>query len=125
MDKPILTAPEAAETPEAAAEAKTPARDYAAEVAALLTAKPDLVGKSLPDDVMRAAVEQGVPLLQAYLDHEQAETAAELRRLREENRVYRQNAEAARRSPVQGVSGAPGDEREGDPFLAGFNGESW
>ena len=65
------------------------------------------------------------PLLRAYLDHEQRETSAELERLREENRVYRQNAEAAKRSPVQGAAHPGGDDPEADPFLTGFNGAGW
>ena len=45
--------------------------------------------------------------------------------LREENRVYRQNAEAAKRSPVQGAAHPGGDDPEADPFLTGFNGAGW
>ena len=45
--------------------------------------------------------------------------------LREENRVYRQNAEAAKRSPVQGAAHPGGDDPESDPFLTGFNGSGW
>lgn len=125
-EEPILPdeAPKASNA-EAPAEPETaPARDYAAEAAALLSARPELRGQTLPDEVMRAAVEDGVPLLQAYLDHEQAASRAEITRLREENRVYRQNAEAARRSPVQGVAFA-GEDAEADPFLSGFTGTGW
>jgi hypothetical protein len=118
--------PEEASAPEAAPETDSaPARDYAAEAAELLKLRPALRGQPLPDAVARAAVEQGVPLLQAYLDHELREANAEAARLREENRVYRQNAEAARRSPVQGVAGSGGDDTAGDPFLAGFSGAGW
>ncbi len=113
----------AAATPQAEPENK-PARDYAAEAAELLSARPELAGQTLPDEVMRAAVEGGVPLLRAYLDHEQSRSRAEIERLREENRVYRQNAEAARRSPVQGVAYA-GEDAEADPFLSGFTGSGW
>ena len=102
-----------------------PARDFAAEAAELLKLRPDLRGKPLPDAVARAAVEQGVPLLQAYLENELRAANAETERLREENRVFRQNADAARRSPVQGVAGSGGDDTAGDPFLAGFSGAGW
>ena len=123
-EEPILPDEAPENAPDEAPAEQTDARDYAAEAAALLSARPDLRGKTLPDEVMRAAVEDGVPLLQAYLDHEQASSRAEITRLREENRVYRQNAEAARRSPVQGVAFA-GDDPEADPFLSGFTGTSW
>ena len=102
-----------------------PERDFAAEAEALIEARPELRGKPLPDAVLRTALEENQPLLRAYLDHEQRETSAELARLREENRVYRQNAEAAKRSPVQGAAHPGGDDPEADPFLTGFNGSGW
>ena len=104
---------------------ETPERDFAAEAEALLSARPELRGKPLPDGVLRTALEENQPLLRAYLDHEQRETSAELERLREENRVYRQNAEAAKRSPVSGAANPGGDDPEADPFLTGFNGSGW
>ena len=104
---------------------EVPERDFAAEAEALLSARPELRGKPLPDGVLRTALEENQPLLRAYLDHEQRETSAELERLREENRVYRQNAEAAKRSPVQGAAHPGGDDPEADPFLTGFNGSGW
>ncbi len=99
------------------------ARDYAAEVSELLRAHPELRGKPLPDDVTRMAVDEGVPLPEAYRSYAEKETKAELERLREENRVYRQNEEAARRAPIQPVADSGVQEKAKDPFLAGF--ESW
>ena len=104
---------------------EVPERDFAAEAEALIEARPELRGKPLPEGVLRTALEENQPLLRAYLDHEQRETSAELERLREENRVYRQNAEAAKRSPVQGAAHPGGDDPEADPFLTGFNGAGW
>ena len=125
-EEPILpdAAPETAGTESPAETEPVRARDYAAEAAELLSARPELVGQTLPDEVMRAAVENGVPLLQAWLDHEQSRSREEIARLREENRVYRPNAEAARRGPVQGVAYA-GEDAEADPFLSGFTGSGW
>ena len=105
--------------------AKAPERDFAAEAEALLSARPELRGKPLPDGVLRTALEENQPLLRAFLEHEQRAARAELERLREENRVYRQNAEAAKRSPVQGAAHPGGDDPEADPFLTGFNGSGW
>ena len=104
---------------------ETPERDFAAEAEALIEARPELRGQPLPDGVLRTALEENEPLLRAFLQHEQRETNAELERLREENRVYRQNAEAAKRSPVQGAAHPGGDDPEADPFLTGFNGSGW
>ena len=122
--------PEEAPKPEAPAEPEpTPipeppkARDYAAEVGQLLRAHPELRGKPLPDDVTHMAVDEGVPLTEAYRSYAEKETKAELERLREENRVYRQNEEAARRAPIQPVADSGVQEKAKDPFLAGF--ESW
>ena len=119
MDETNVNAVQPDPAPEA------PERDFAAEAEALLSARPELRGKPLPEGVLRAALEENQPLLRAFLDHEQRETAAELERLREENRVYRQNAEAAKRSPVQGAAHPGGDDPEADPFLTGFNGSGW
>ena len=116
--------PEAPAEPEPAPAPELPqTRDYAAEVAELLRIHPELRGRALPDDVTRAAVDEGVPLPEAYRAYAERETKAELERLREENRVYRQNEEAARRAPVQPVADSGVQERAKDPFLAGF--ESW
>ena len=104
---------------------EVPERDFAAEAEALIEARPELRGKPLPDGVLRTALEENQPLPRAYRDHEQRETSAELERLREENRVYRQNAEAAKRSPVLGAAHPGGDDPEADPFLTGFNGSGW
>lgn len=122
--------PEQAETPQPEAPSEPEplpeppkARDYASEVSDLLRAHPELRGKPLPDDVTRLAVDGGVPLTEAYRSYAEKETKAELERLREENRVYRQNEEAARRAPIQPVADSGVQEKAKDPFLAGF--ESW
>ena len=123
QEEPLLPDETPAAEPET--EQSAPARDFAAEAAELLRARPDLVGTELPEAVTQAALTRGDTLLRAFLDHEQTQSRMELERLREENRVYRQNAEAAKRSPVQGVAHSGGDDPEADPFLAGFTGNGW
>lgn len=96
-----------------------PQRDYAAEVSQLRALYPGL--KEIPDEVARAAA-QGVPLLSAYLayrDKQSRETAAALKR---ENAVLKQNAAAAAKAPVKGVTGG-GDAKppKVDPFIKGFD----
>jgi hypothetical protein len=111
------------ETPEESAPAPTHTteqqRDFVAEVAQLRALYPDF--KEVPDEVARA-VAKGVPLLSAYLayrDKQSTQTAAALKR---ENAVLKQNAAAAAKAPVKGVTGG-GDAKppKVDPFIQGFD----
>ena len=120
-------APAPAAAPETAAEPAAPAeadaRDYQGEITQLLAARPELQGKQLPDAVVKAAV-GGKSLLHSYLEYEAQQSRAELAKLRKENSVYKQNAAAAARSPVTGVSGGgETDTKPSDPFLQGFSSE--
>lgn len=96
-------------------------RDFSPEVADLLEAYPELRGKTLPKEVVDAAL-KGQTLTVAYTKYLQKQTKADNDRLKKENKTLRQNAEAAKRAPVRGVAkgGATGIEAE-DPFLKGFN----
>lgn len=101
-------------------------RDYEAEVTELLRARPQLVGKPLPDEVINEATAGGKRLLDAYTDYESRGTRRETERLRKENSVLKQNAEAAARAPVKGTAGGgKTDTSASDPFLAGFNSDPW
>lgn len=101
-------------------------RDYEAEVTELLRARPQLVGKPIPDEVINEATAGGKRLLDAYTDYESRGTRRETERLRKENSVLKQNAEAAARAPVKGTAGGgKTDTRASDPFLAGFNSDPW
>lgn len=107
---------EAAE-PEAPAEQETaparPQRDYAAEVASLYAARPELRGTELPQEVVAACV-RGTSLTQAYTDF--------ARRQREEVRLRQREARTPRRPAVKSVTqgGAAAAQGE-DAFLRGFN----
>ena len=113
----------------------TGGRDYASEARELLNVHPELVGKSLPNEVYAAAARPGVTLLQAYTDYERgvaqaeaAKTRQEAEKLRKENRILKNNADSADRAPVSGVSkgGRASDKaKEADPFLAGFDSDGW
>ncbi len=99
-----LTAPEAQE------------RDYAAEAAELLAERPELLGKSLPEEVTAASA-AGKSLLAAYTDYENG-------RLKKENDILRQNEGAAEKAPVASVTAGGSARQSGsDPFLEGFNSE--
>lgn len=89
-------------------------RDFNAEVSALLTAFPDVAGKSLPDEVLRECVAEGAPLVRVYAAYREraARTAQQ-----EQHRT-----DTAARAPVRAASvGAPTDYAPADPFLQGLN----
>ena len=101
-------------------------RDYAGEVADLLKIHPELRGTQLPNEVVNACVAEGRSLVGAYEAYMRKQTEAENKAVKAENKRLKQNADAARRAPVRGVSkgGAPKAEPD-DPFLIGFNSERW
>ncbi len=104
-----------------------PARDLKAEVEALLELRPELrqPGARLPDAVAAAYARGGRPLTLVYLDYEARQKKAEYDAILKENRKLKQNAEAASRAPVRGVSrgGSTDPKPNDDPFLRGFYAE--
>ena len=96
-------------------------RNFVPEVVELLQVYPELKGKKLPQEVAEAAL-KGERVLVAYSKYINKQKKADSDRLQKENKVLRQNAEAAKRAPVRGVAkgGATGETAE-DPFLKGFN----
>ena len=92
-----------------------PERDFSGEVAALLTAFPDMAGKSLPDEVVNECVGSGVPLVRAYAAYRERGVQSRMEELR-------RDAENSLRAPVRAVSaGAPVENAPTDPFLMGLN----
>lgn len=99
----------------------TEERDFPKEAGELLAARPELRGHDLPEEVTRDAVVNGKSLLSAYMDYESKQKTAEIEKLRKENKIYKQNAEAASRAPVSGTSGGGATDTEPtDPFIKGF-----
>lgn len=100
-------------------------RDFKAEVEALLDIRPDLKkpGTKLPDEVTEECVKSGRPLAVVYLEYEAKQEKAKYDALLKENKKLKQNAEAASRAPVRGVSrgGPVKDKTNDDPFLKGFD----
>ena len=112
---------------EAPTAGKAPTRDFAAEVAMLKAARPELVSRQLPTEVLRACTDEKNPkhLMVAYAEYELAQQKAEADKLRHENEVLRQNAASAIRAPVSGVSGGGATDTEPeDDFMKGF-GKGW
>ena len=107
------------------AEEKPAGRDFKAEVEALLDIRPDLKkpGTKLPDAVTEECVKSGRPLAVVYLEYEAKQEKAKYDALLKENKKLKQNAEAASRAPVRGVSrgGPVKDKTNDDPFLKGFD----
>ena len=101
-------------------------RDYRGEVADLLKAHPELRGTQLPAPVVNACVAEGKSLVSAYEAYIRKQTEAENKAVKAENKRLKQNADAARRAPVRGVSkGGKTNTDPDDPFLVGFNSDRW
>jgi hypothetical protein len=121
MDTPLGGQPVDAQTPDPAPVATPPQRDYTAEAGELLSIRPQLRNQQLPDEVIQM-VAAGKTMKDAYLEYEAKQQTAETERLRKENQILKQNAEAAARAPVAGTSGGGStDQKAEDPFIVGFN----
>lgn len=113
----------AAEPPAPEAKEAAPVRNFVEEIRQLRALYPDL--KQLPDEVVRAASQAGVSLLDAYhayRDKQSAKTAASIEK---ENRILKQNAASAAKAPVKGVSGGGVAPKKSDPFVSGFDSTDW
>lgn len=96
-------------------------RDFAAEVETLMTERPELKGTTIPAEVAKACAE-GKSLLTAYDEYEIKQTKTEAERLKQENKILRQNATNAAQAPVGRVSGGgETDTKPTDDFMTGFN----
>ena len=115
--------PETAPEPEAAPERQE--RNIQAEAQELIVARPDLKMQQLPMEVVEAW-RNGDNLLNAYNRYEARQKEAENQKLKKENNILKQNAAAAAKAPVKGVTGgAPTDTEPEDPFLKGFDSDPW
>lgn len=104
--------------------AKSPTRDFDTEIAQLKAVYPDVLKNPIPKQVLGAAMDENHPkhLVAAYAEYMVGQHKAEAEKLRRENEVLKQNAAAAARAPVSGVTGGgPADEDPEDDFLKGFN----
>ena len=88
----------------------------------LAKAHPEVVGKPLPDDIMKACMESGLPPLRVYESMMLKKQGEQIAALQQEIATLRQNAEAAQRAPVTAASlgGNEGNDPD-DEFLRGFN----
>ena len=108
-------------------------RDFRKEVADLLAVRSDLRGQKLPDEVIKACVLEGKPLIVAYTEYEDAQKAKQAQAdarertaLRRENAILKQNAASAARAPVSGTAGGGAtDTKPKDPFLEGFDADDF
>lgn len=119
---------EAAKAPDPEPEEPTPEaheRNIQAEAQELIVARPDLKMQQLPMEVVEAW-RNGENLLNAYNQYEARQKEAENQKLKKENNILKQNAAAAAKAPVKGVTGgAPTDTEPEDPFLKGFDSDPW
>ena len=88
----------------------------------LAKAHPEVVGKPLPDDIMKACVESGLPPLRVYESMMLVKQGEQIAALQQEIATLRQNAEAAQRAPVTAASlGGNEGNVPNDQFLREFN----
>ena len=113
---------ETGETPQAAepiSEPVPPERDFVKEVQQLKALYPDF--REMPDTVARA-VADGTNLLTAYVAYREQQTRQTAETLEKENAVLRQNAAAAAKAPVRGVTGGgAADTKPRNNLLVGFD----
>ena len=88
----------------------------------LAKAHPEVVGKPLPDDIMKACVESGLPPLRVYESMMLVKQGEQIAALQQEIATLRQNAEAAERAPVTAASlGGNEGNYPNDEFMRDFN----
>ena len=122
----VQRATAAAPVQEQPAEDASAARDFKGEVADLLKLHPEIRGMQLPESVVHACVVEGRSLVGAYEEYARKKAEAENRAVKAENKRLKQNADAARRAPVRGVSkGGATNTQPDDPFIIGFNSDRW
>lgn len=112
------------QTPKAAepAPAAVDERDLAAEIAQLRDVYPEFT--EMPDEVAKA-VANGANLLMAYVAYRGKQSEKAAASLKKENAVLKQNAAAAAKAPVKGVTGGGAAPKPKSDLLAGFDSDDW
>ena len=101
-------------------------RDLGAEAEDLLAVFPQMQGRSIPTEVVLDSLNGNKSLTAAFAAYTERQHQAELAALRKRSGRQGQNAAAAGRAPVRGVSaGGSTEQKAPDPFLAGFDSEDW
>lgn len=115
----VMSAPQ--QSASAPAQIRQPVRNLAGELQELYEAYPAMRTQELPEPVAKAA-QGGKNVLSAYNAYLAQHNAAEVQRLTKENEILRQNAAAAAKAPVKGVTdGGATDSKPDDEWLKGFN----
>ena len=113
------------ESPSTASElrptASNPERDWAKEWAELAKEHPEVIGKTLPNDIYEVCINSDRPPLRVYESMMLEKLTGEVARLQKENETLRQNAANSMRAPVTGVAGSGVKNDAEDDFLRGFN----
>jgi len=118
----IYAAPKETEPPKAKETAPAQERDLAAEVEQLRALYPNFT--EMPDEVAKA-VANGANLLMAYIAYKEKQTSKAAASLKKENAVLKQNAAAAAKAPVKGVTGGGAAPKPKSDLLAGFDSDDW
>lgn len=99
-------------------------RDFLNEVNQLKVLYPDF--KTMPNEVA-SAVANGAPLLTAYVAYRAKQDAKAAASAKRENQILKQNAAAAAKAPVTGVTGGgtSSASQKTNPLLDGFDSPQW
>lgn len=101
------------------------AEQFSKDLQQLISKRPELRSmQEFPEEVL-AAYAQGENLTVAYLDYESRKTAAEMKALANQNKIFKQNQESANKAPVKGVTGSGGTDAKEDIWLKGFDDNYW
>ena len=96
-------------------------RDLVAEWAELAKEHPEVIGKTLPNDIYEVCINSDRPPLRVYESMMLEKLTGEVARLQKENETLRQNAANSMRAPVTGVAGSGVKNDAEDDFIRGFN----
>ena len=96
-------------------------RNWAEEWAELAKEHPEVIGKTLPNDIYEVCINSDRPPLRVYESMMLEKLTGEVARLQKENETLRQNAANSMRAPVTGVAGSGVKNDAEDDFLRGFN----
>ena len=98
-------------------------RDFVGEVARLLEQYPELKGKTLPEEVVLAAMD-GEDLIAAYEEYLEEQGLAEMDDAEDKESLPAKKRSGVKNAPVRGVSGGSAVTVQGeDDFLRGLNAE--
>ena len=119
----VETPREAEQAPSSEPESVSP-NDLVHALARLRTLYPEAADTPLPAEVLNT-YRAGGDIVGAYAAYKSKADADSIAALRAENEALKRNQASTQRAPVRGVAGGGVESKAEDPFLAGFNRDTW